>query len=101
MVATLMAYQVEMEVSSLRDLDWEHLWENILDLRWEILLVQYLELWEFLLVLAHPMDYQVDVLRVNWGVPRWNLKWVLQGTGWTWCQHCPCLSRMWYQCQRW
>ena len=34
MVATLMAYQVEMEVSSLRDLDWEHHWENILDLRW-------------------------------------------------------------------
>ena len=40
-----------MEIANLRDLNLEHHWEKKLDLQWNILLVQDLDLWEVLEVL--------------------------------------------------
>ena len=37
-----MASQVEMDIESLRVLDWGNQWDNNLDLHWDIILVQYL-----------------------------------------------------------
>ena len=35
MLAPPMAYQMVMDTSSLRDLDWDQHWDNKLDLQWE------------------------------------------------------------------
>ena len=45
MVVPLMAFKVEMEISSLRDIEWDNYWKKKLDLCWNILLIQDLELW--------------------------------------------------------
>ena len=45
MVGPLMAFKVEMEISSLRDIEWDNYWKKKLDLCWNILLIQDLELW--------------------------------------------------------
>ena len=45
MVVPLMVFKVEMEISSLRDIEWDNYWKKKLDLCWNILLIQDLELW--------------------------------------------------------
>ena len=58
MVAALMDSQVVKEISNFRDIDLEHHWEKKLDLHWDIILVQDLELWGVLevLLMADQMD---------------------------------------------